>query len=103
LAATKTTQLVNIRDAGWPKGPDDVYIGRGNDGDCRWGNPYIIGRDGNRYDVIEKYRSYLAGRDDLIRDLPQLAGKTLYCFCQPLLCHGGVLIEELRKRYPHLA
>ena len=33
----------------------DVYIGRGS----KWGNPYRIGEDGTREEVIEKYRLYL--------------------------------------------
>ena len=34
------------------KAPFDVYIGRPS----KWGNPYSIGPDGTREEVIEKYR-----------------------------------------------
>lgn len=35
--------------------PDDVYIGRPS----KWGNPFVIGKDGNRHDVIEAYAHWL--------------------------------------------
>lgn len=67
--------------------PHDVYIGRGS----KWGNPYVIGRDGDRRAVIAKYRQHLRGRSDLIAALPELRGKRLACFCAPLPCHGDIL------------
>jgi hypothetical protein len=33
----------------------DVYIGRPS----KWGNPFVVGRDGNRLEVIKKYRLWL--------------------------------------------
>lgn len=74
--------------------PDDaVFIGRGS----RWGNPFIIGKDGNRDTVCEKYRQYLwqqirAGELDL-KALAALDGKDLICFCAPQRCHGHTLIK----------
>ncbi len=66
-----------------------VYIGRGS----KWGNPFIIGRDGTRIDVIEKYRKWIVEGDGrhLIDDLHELSGKRLACWCAPLQCHGDVL------------
>lgn len=60
-----------------------------------WGNPFIIGRDGDRATVIAKYRVWLwaeiqAGRVK-IADLAALAGRNLICHCAPLPCHGDVL------------
>lgn len=57
----------------------------------KWGNPFIIGRDGDRAAVIEKYRAWILTRPDLLDALPQLRGKTLFCWCAPEACHGGVL------------
>ena len=71
----------------------DVYIGRGS----IWGNPFVIGKDGDRDQVIEKYRRYLLGREDLIEKLPELRGKVLGCFCKPKNCHGDVLVNECRR------
>ena len=77
----------------------DLYIGRGN---CprtgergRWGNPFQIGPDGDREEVIEKYRRWLwkevkASRIS-VADLASLHGKTLGCWCAPQTCHGEVL------------
>ena len=71
----------------------DVYIGRGS----KWGNPYIIGRDGTREEVIDKYRTYIVmRRKDLINELEELKGKRLGCWCAPKPCHGDVLITLIK-------
>ncbi|QBX38634.1 DUF4326 domain-containing protein [Brevundimonas sp. S30B] len=67
--------------------PYDVYIGRPS----KWGNPFEIGRDGTRGEVIEKYREHVLTRPDLMAALPELRGKTLGCWCAPKACHGDVL------------
>ena len=76
--------------------PYDVYIGRPMRGyrDEGWGNPFKIGRDGNRGEVIEKYRAWLRDHPELQAHARQeLGGKTLGCWCAPLPCHGDVLLE----------
>ena len=65
----------------------DVYIGRPGE----WGNPFQIGRDGTRAQVIARYERWLATRPELLAALPELAGKTLGCWCAPRACHGEVL------------
>ena len=69
----------------------DVYIGRGS----RWGNPFHIGADGSRSEVIEKFRQLLWQRiksgEVNIDDLIALDGKRLGCFCKPKACHGDVI------------
>jgi hypothetical protein len=67
----------------------DVFIGRPS----RWGNPFVIGRDGSRAVVIARYRDWLCSRPELLADLPALRGKRLGCFCAPEPCHGDVLAE----------
>lgn len=74
----------------------DVYIGRGRG--SIWGNPYIIGKDGTRDEVIEKYRQYILGKPELLAQLESLRGKTLACWCSPQRCHGDVLVELLEAR-----
>lgn len=70
--------------------PDCVYIGRPS----KWGNPFSIGKDGTREEVVEKYRTYLLSRNDLMEQAQkELGGKNLVCFCAPKLCHGNILIE----------
>jgi hypothetical protein len=45
----KMCRVLNKHHAGIPAGA--VYIGRGS----KWGNPFRIGRDGDRAAVIAKY------------------------------------------------
>lgn len=71
----------------------DVYIGRPS----KWGNPYEIGKDGTRAQVIEKYRDYLHNSPELMEALPELEGKILGCWCKPKACHGDVLVDEVQK------
>jgi hypothetical protein len=67
----------------------DVYIGRGS----KWGNRFVIGRDGSREEVIRKYREWILKNDHLLSRLGQLKDKVLGCYCKPLACHGDVLAE----------
>lgn len=67
--------------------PNDVYIGRPS----KWGNPFVIGKDGDRTQVINKYAVWLADQPDLVRALPELKGKNLVCWCKPEACHGDIL------------
>ena len=66
----------------------DVYIGRPGP----WGNPFRIGEDGSRDEVIARYETWLASQPGLVaRARRELAGKVLGCWCAPLACHGDVL------------
>ena len=71
------------------KVPYDVYIGRGS----KWGNPFIIGKHGNREEVIKKYQEWIMTQPQLLADLHELKGKTLCCFCKPQSCHGDILAK----------
>lgn len=70
----------------------DVYIGRPS----KWGNPFVIGKDGSREQVIAKYREYVL-QSPLRNDLEQLRGKVLGCWCYPKPCHGDVLVELVNR------
>jgi hypothetical protein len=63
-----------------------VYIGRGSP----WGNPFVIGRHGNREQVIERFRCEVLPT----LDVTPLKGKSLVCYCAPLACHGDLLIKK---------
>jgi hypothetical protein len=80
----RLTSVVNLREKDY-----DVYIGRGS----KWGNPFKIGIDGTRAEVIKKYWNYLSKRRDLIDAIiaGELDGKKLGCYCHPLPCHGDLL------------
>jgi len=71
-----------------PKG--SVYIGRPG----KWGNPFVMGRDGTREEVIFKFEKRLRSKPDMMRVVKkELRGKDLVCFCAPLPCHGDVLLK----------
>lgn len=69
--------------------PDCVYIGRPS----KWGNIFKIGPDGDRKEVIDKYREWIVTQPQLMADLHELKGKKLGCWCVPDMCHGHVLAE----------
>jgi hypothetical protein len=77
--------VVNIRAV--KRHEYDVYIGRGS----KWGNPFVIGQDGNREEVIAKYEEYFLGDAYLQMCLPELEDKILGCYCTPAACHGDIL------------
>lgn len=75
---------------------DAVYIGRPS----QWGNPFKIGKDGNRDEVVAKYADWLFDHPEIIAVAQrELAGKDLVCFCAPKSCHGDVLIKIANKDF----
>lgn len=78
------TRVVNLRHEDC-----DVRICRPG----QWGNPFHIGTDGTREEVVEKYRKWILTQPKLLAQLHILKGKRLGCYCAPLPCHGDVLAE----------
>lgn len=76
----------------------DVYIGRGTP----FGNPYIIGPDGSREEVIAKYKTYFYERierdERFLRQVMTLKNKVLGCHCKPLACHGDIIKDFLEGK-----
>ena len=86
-------------------GKSGEYIGRGSP----LGNPFVIGKDGTREQVIAKYRVWL--NEQIMRKNPVVLdelnrlgnkainekGLALQCFCYPKPCHGEVIKEKLVK------
>lgn len=66
-----------------------VYVGRPS----KWGNQFLIGRDGTRDEVIAKHRAALLLNKKLLGELSELRGKDLVCYCAPLPCHADTLLE----------
>lgn len=64
-----------------------VYIGRGSP----WGNPFILGEDGDRDEVCEKFEKYTLPH----LNISLLKGKDLVCFCAPKRCHGDSILKAL--------
>ncbi|MDP9120130.1 MAG: DUF4326 domain-containing protein [Acidobacteriota bacterium] len=96
LAATNTAPVglaVSTRVVHCRRDRYDVYIGRPS----KWGNPYVIGRDGTREQVIAKYRAWVLRRPELVAALSELRGKVLACWCAPQPCHGDVLVDLVQS------
>lgn len=96
-AATTVVNMKGHRDD--PDFADVVYVGRAM---YRGGwhlpasplaSPFRPGPDGNREEVMVKYRDYLLQRPSLLAMLPGLRGRRLGCWCAPLPCHAEFLAE----------
>lgn len=87
-------------------GENKIYIGRENAyyklNASPLANPYKVGRDGDRQEVIAKYRRYLwehikagtpAIKDKLerIKKVSLEGDIELVCWCSPQACHGDVI------------
>ena len=92
--ANYRTQVIHIKDKRKYSNRDCIYIGRPS----KWRNPFVIGKDGNREEVISKYKAMLCSRPDLVDDASiELKGAILMCYCKPKACHGDILVELIEK------
>ena len=89
-------------------GVDEVYIGRkfGGYDSSKWHNPFTVAKTKGatvaektaaHQEAVDAYRTYLLANPELLKDLPELRGKKLLCWCDPLPCHGNVLKELLEQ------
>lgn len=69
-----------------------------------WGNPFAIGKDGDRDEVVQKYRQWVdlmlqsPQKDVFLAALKKLAeAPALVCCCKPQDCHGDVLVEKMQE------
>lgn len=86
--AVVNARVVGRRGAG-------VYVGRPS----MWGNPFVVGRDGTRDEVVEAFERWVRTSADadaarIRRHVKALLGRDLVCWCAPARCHASVL-EEL--------
>src|SRR5690606_26410352 len=102
------TRVVHVND----NVPGAVYIGRavprrGLKASI-WANPFRIGEDGSRAQVIEKYREgalLFLSLETYMQELRELAGKPLACWCrhdgeertEAYACHVDVLVKLIRE------
>jgi uracil-DNA glycosylase len=63
-----------------------VYCGRGSP----YGNPFVVGRDGNRDEVCNRFEAEILPT----LDVSGLRGKDLVCFCAPLRCHCDAILRK---------
>ena len=94
------------RTKGWRMPENCRYVGRGSE----WGNPFVVGRDGDSAECVRKYAAmllpythagprnqmldYLISQANFENIQRELRGKHLACWCkvgQP--CHGDWLLE----------
>lgn len=72
------------------------------------GNPFRIGVDGDRAQVITKYRAWfekaltederVQAKVEMIADEAARRDVTLLCHCAPEACHADVIADEVRRR-----
>lgn len=81
----------------WKKSKYDIYIGRPS----AFGNPFRIGEDGDRSEVLSLYEHWLRGelekRPALKEQLLRLRGKVLGCWCSPEPCHGDIIVKIIEE------
>ena len=84
---------VYSRRRGAPAPPTDAaYVGRPS----AFGNPFAIGRDGDRATVIARYEQWLHAPEQhglRERAVRELRGRDLVCWCAPQACHADVLLQ----------
>lgn len=89
--------------------PYDIYIGRGlaphpGKEHPQLGNPFVIGKHGDRKEVLDLYRRYAVHRfktePEFRTKVRLLKGRKLGCWCantgsltkdDPTICHGQIL------------
>jgi hypothetical protein len=106
----------------WMSDPQNVYIGRRRivfidhqrfpPQDSMWHNPFKIGKDGTREQVLEKYDTLIRSKSknpQWLKELFQLEGKNLGCWCvaesviyptdarPDVCCHGQLLVKLLQE------
>lgn len=74
-----------------------------------FGNPFIIGKDGDRGQVIKKHKQWILGiayqhvtwrgrtGPQVLSLVHDLHGDVLGCWCAPHACHGDILLELANK------
>jgi len=88
------TVVANMRDGkdealiSWAK--ENGYFQR-IDRNSQWGNPYELGKDGDRETVCDSHIYYFKKKLSLHQQLMNIKGKVLGCWCYPERCHGNYL------------
>jgi hypothetical protein len=91
LWAARHDLLVYIGRPGWALTALNHFLTAEHEGRVSagpWANPYLIGRDGDRDEVIAKFEN---NRSEVRARARELRGFALGCWCAPEPCHGDVL------------
>lgn len=87
-------RVFNKKDPKIP--PGAVYCGRPS----VWGNDFVIGKDGDRSEVIAKFKERFLQNPKLVkRAKVELCGRDLICHCKPQACHVDVILEVANRPY----
>lgn len=108
---TKPQRFQLSRKPGYRLPPNTLRVDRAT----KWGNPFVIGRDGTRAECVELFTRLMAGaicvtrgpapevqRDYynmVARDRRELRGMNLACWCpiseggKPVPCHADILLN----------
>ena len=97
------------RAKGWRLPENTVKVDRST----KWGNPFIIGKDGTQDECIRKYRALMTGgplptpaitaerkgyRAMVLLDIGELRGSNLACWCKAgTSCHADLLLEMANR------
>jgi hypothetical protein len=85
-------RVYSLRRGAEKPSPDAVRVDRKSP----YGNPFVIGRDGDRTTVIAKHEAWwfddaqAALREQTLREL---RGRDLICWCAPEACHADLLLR----------
>jgi hypothetical protein len=95
----------------WTEDINNVYIGRRGivfidnerfpKKDSPFCNPFKMGKNSSRDEVIKKYKEYILIKiekePELKNELILMKGKNLGCWCHPESCHGDILLELINS------
>lgn len=88
-----TTKVIHIKNKKYYD--NVVLIDRTTD----FGNPFIIGVDGSRDEVLEKFSKYFLTNQELqCKVMNELKDKTLACWCKPKKCHGDIYAQFINSK-----
>ncbi len=89
MTSRTAMKIYNIRKH-FDLGHNVIRVDRGTP----WGNPFVMGRDGTRDEVCDKFEAFATKRH--AEDptwLKPLRGKSLACWCAPKRCHAETLMS----------
>ena len=69
------------------------------DRNTEWGNPFEMGKDGDRDTVCDSYEIFFPRKFSLHNRLDELKGKVLGCWCYPARCHGMYLVAKTEEAF----
>lgn len=72
------------------------YIGRPS----TLGNPFVIGKDGSRGDVVTKFERWARHSSEVMETIERLPpDAVLGCWCAPKRCHGDVIVKLWKEMH----